>query len=373
MNTSFNQIQKKTIVFMAVIVFLMTSCLATPSSFSANIIPEDAIVFYSVNADNESGIYFARTEDGKADSLIANLPSSINIDCLSVSPDRSEIAFFDLNSLSIFIMNSDGSSIRQVTDDKVGGCPIWASDGNWLGFHDQIHNNNGEIIDTINALNISTKEVTTLPEKANNWFSNFTWIPNTHTIIYTIGEQVSYGGLYEYDLEKNQGGTILDAPNVVEALPSISPDGKKIIYQEVTFGGSPFQNVFIADLTKDGILSPKSMAQTNLNASGNEFVTACCISWSPNSEYFSINLSTMNNSEIFIYNKDGRLNKQLTNTSEWIEGMSTWTGNSKYVVLTRNPTDMTRALNQLIAINLDNNSEKILVSEPDMRFSFASP
>lgn len=369
----FNQKQKEAIMFMAVIIVLLTSCLATQPSFTAGTIPQDAVMFYSVNADSEGGMYFARAEDGSVNSLIANPSSSINIDCLSTSPDGSEIAFFDLKSLSIFIMNSDGSNIRQVTDSKIGGCPIWASDGKWLGFHDQIHNDNGEIIDTINALNISTKEVTTLPEKANNWFSSFTWVPHTHTIIYTIGEQVSYGGLYEYDLEKNQGGTILDNPNVVEAVPSISPDGTKIIYQEVTFFGNPYQNIFIADLTKDGILRPKSIVQTISNASGNTFVTACCISWSPSSEYFSINLSTMNNSEIFIYDKDGQLKKQLTNTSEWIEGASTWTGNSKYIVFTRNPTDMTHALNQLIVIDLDGNSEKILVSEPGMRFSFASP
>lgn len=371
MNILPNRRKKVAAMLMMIIAIWLISCLTTSSSLDVSTIPLDAVVFSATDADSEGAIYIARTANDNIEPVISNLPSSAGVDCPSISPNRKEVAFF--KEMSIFIMNSDGSNIRRVTDQGVGGCPIWSSDGTFIGFHNQIQNENGELIDKINALNLATGEVITLPEKANNWFSRFTWIPQTHKIVYTIGEQISYGGLYEYNLADNQGRTILDNPNVVEAEPFISPDGTKIVYQEVTFSGNSYQNVFIANFTKDGISSPKSIVQTKLGASGNQFATTCCISWSPNSEYFVIQLSTMNNSEMYVYNNDGQLKNQLTDTSEWLEGVPAWTSNGKYIVLTRFPVDMTHALNQLIAINFDNGSEKILVSEPDMSFSWVNP
>lgn len=75
------------------------------------------------------------------------------------SPDNKKIAFYGRDEITgnydIFIMNSDGSEIENLTNDTLQDfSPVWSPDGNWLAFT----RGNSENYD-IWIMNIQTKEM----------------------------------------------------------------------------------------------------------------------------------------------------------------------------------------------------------------------
>lgn len=84
------------------------------------------------------------------------------------SPDDKKIAFYGRDEITgnydIFIMNSDGTDIKNLTNDKLQDfSPVWSPDGNWLAFT----RGNSENYD-IWIINVQTKELrrlTTQPKR----------------------------------------------------------------------------------------------------------------------------------------------------------------------------------------------------------------
>lgn len=84
-----------------------------------------------------------------------------------ISPDGKQIAFYgksEKGNYDIFIMNIDGTSIKNFTDDEIEDySPSWSSDGNWISFT----SGNSANYD-IWKMNVNTKEkirLTTQPKR----------------------------------------------------------------------------------------------------------------------------------------------------------------------------------------------------------------
>lgn len=89
------------------------------------------------------------------------------------SPDNRKIAFYGRDEITgnydIFIMNSDGTNIVNLTNDKLQDfSPVWSPDGNWIAFT----RGNSENYD-IWIMHVETKELrrlTTQPTRDENPF-----------------------------------------------------------------------------------------------------------------------------------------------------------------------------------------------------------
>lgn len=153
----------------------------------------------------------------------------------SWSPDGSKIAFVHnvvvngSGNYEIYVMNSDGSNQRQLTnnagrDDQ----PAWSPDGKTIAF---TRSGDGfSEIWTMPATGGAPTSITKNHGTTNN--SDPSWSPNSRFIVYAGDYTLSDHGIWEVE-----PGGLSPQPitafnnNVYEENPSYSPDGTRIAYQ----------------------------------------------------------------------------------------------------------------------------------------------
>ena len=229
------------------------------------------VVFSSYNDETRS-YDLIRTLDNGEDLQLTN--ANINYYGADWSPDGSQIAYFGASSpQEIFVMNADGTNIRQLTDNKFPDeYPDWSPDGSMIVFH----SGRGDTFDEYD--------------------------------IYLI----------ETDGRVNSERRLTD--NGESYSPSFSPDNRYIAYESFSNG---VRQIFIYDLQTEDVVQVTS-------GNGNFFHPV----WSndpvnPQLAFFS---PRDGKNDIFVINPDGTELSKLTNNFEFDAFHPTWTPNDEYIV-----------------------------------------
>lgn len=163
----------------------------------------------------------------------------------SISPDGKQIAFCSIRDdiyFQIYIMNSDGTSSKRLTNIKTGDAcgPVWAHDGKKIAFYAYAltnPNRNPEIwtMDP-NGSN---------PKKLTEHGVDPSWSPDDKQIVFASSREVLF---HIYSM--NADGTNvkqLTSGKREDANPSWAPDGAAIVYSSEAEGGRRGLFIMAAD------------------------------------------------------------------------------------------------------------------------------
>jgi Tol biopolymer transport system component len=205
--------------------------------------------------------------------IIANLtPDSPGYDAeATLSPDGSKIVFTSMRTgdLELFIMNTDGSEVRQITDDLgYDGGAFFSPDGTQLIFRASRPETDEEIakykslleeglveptdmeLYIVNVDGTGLKQITDLGNA--NWAPYFH--PSGEKIVFSSNHQSERGFPFNIFMI-NVDGTGLEQitfDNTFDSFPMFSYDGTKIVFaSNRNNGGTRATNVFVADWVEE--------------------------------------------------------------------------------------------------------------------------
>lgn len=174
------------------------------------------------------------------------------------SPDGKQIVFgrhhfFEVNRSvsSIWIMNTDGTNLRQITAPVQGfesdSDPSFSPDGQQILFV-RYHGNQGrnqKWWQSTNILNLETGQIRRISDIGTRWPD---WSPDGQQIVFSFNRN-----LWIMDADGNNAHQLLPeqegVTTIVQSRPRWSPDGQQILYTQYEFIGQQVGK-FIADIPK---------------------------------------------------------------------------------------------------------------------------
>jgi Tol biopolymer transport system component len=172
----------------------------------------------------------------------------------SYSHDGKRIVFCSNRDghLNLYIMNADGSGLRQITKTKdcYNGGPFFSPDGARIIFRADRQKKDWLQLYVINADGTGEQQLT--DTQGVNWGP--TWHPDGKHIIYSGADHSNPMARPNYDLyimniESKAVKRVTFAPGA-DVLPVWSPDAKKLMWTSTRDGRLPGAQVFIADFER---------------------------------------------------------------------------------------------------------------------------
>ncbi len=220
-------------------------------SFTTKALPDNPYLF----ASNRDGNYEIYTS-GNTDSTTVQLTFNSNRDWWPrFSPNRLKIAFVSNEQVDpqIYTMNTDGSNIFKVTTLPVVGYHnngigfSWSPDGGHI-----IYANYNKLY-MVDQFGANLTQIATAP--AERHFRETDWSSASNKIVVlTIGENPYDSEIYLMDANGSNMTLLMDnLPGVMES-PSFSPDGNKIVFTrdvsgyEVPSGRQLDSHIFIMNI-----------------------------------------------------------------------------------------------------------------------------
>jgi TolB protein len=145
----------------------------------------------------------------------------------AVSPDGSQIAFMSNRAglRNVFIMNSDGSDVRQLTSQGTNMDPSWSPDGKQIVF---VSNREGPWL--VYTMNPDGGEVTSLKAIALNWQSRPVFSPDGQRIAFASArDDPFYGDIFVMNADGSAPENLTPGA-MAGRYPVWSPDGSTLAF-----------------------------------------------------------------------------------------------------------------------------------------------
>lgn len=230
-----------------------------------------------------------------------------------LSPDGRQVSF--VKSQNLYRMNSDGSGLTQLTDEKQQPKPdstqlYWSPDSRKIARMDFF---SGDVpMQQISIFNWDGRLLKQWRNPGINWSNaNLIWSPDSQRVAYYHTES-SQQDIYLYDLAETAPRNLTRKPGEYNQM-IWSPDGKQIAFQLKTAQGSTLY-VIAVEQTKWIPL----MAQTVKDEVEN-------LTWSPNSQQLAFTVMfNLDYSNLYVVNRDGSGLKPLTFGQNAIVSSPAW-------------------------------------------------
>lgn len=294
MKTSYNSL--------STIIWLLTFSLLIPLSVKAQ--GSDALLF-TWGIDGNREIYVMNPDSSNQLRLTNNTAEDNEP---AWSPDRQQIAFSSNrtgNRFAIFVMNADGSNVRQVTDENRGsfsGSPTWAPDGQSLAY---VSNESG--ISQVHVISLDGSD----PRRITNGPGESidpAWSPDGQWIAYASDAT----GNFEIYIARVNGGEIqqlTNAGNISNESPAWSVDGTHIAYAGNSGNGG---DIYV--MNADG--------SDSRPLAGDEESFAASPTWSQDGQEIAYVLKPRDQTlkpAIFIADQNGMAARQLNNEASEVK------------------------------------------------------
>jgi len=291
-----------------------------PASFklvNAAIDKIQKIAFHS-NRDGNSEIYSIHA-DGTNEKRLTN--NDANDGFPSWSPDGSKVLFQSNregeDDFFIYVMNADGSNVQKIPNTEGGNYAKWSRDGSKIAFFAE-RNGNTEIFlinpDGSNPVNLTNNPAIdetpsfTIDDSKIAFQTNRGAKPS----VVEDGEEARLNyGIYIMNADGSEQTQITDF-EINDENPSISPNGKQVVYQSYIKDG-----LAIVVINTDGKNKKELTVANPPNGSP---------AWSGDGKKIAYDSMKDGNFEIFTMNIDGTDKKQLTFTKGEVENSGAcWT------------------------------------------------
>jgi WD40 repeat protein len=259
---------------------------------------ETGSIVYASDQDGDFEIWVMNTDGSDQRQLTDNDSRDISP---SWSPDGDQIAFVsnrDGND-EIYIMNTDGSDVHRLTNSEASeSFPAWSPDGMEISF-DADRDGNWDIY-VMASDGSEPRRLTDHP--GEDWISS--WSPDGRQILFESKRDRNYE-IYVMDPDGANQRRLTDN-RVLDGFPTFSPDG-----MEIAFTSQQDGNYEIYLMNADG---------TNNKRVTDNPAEDSDPAWSPDGKKLSFVSYRDGNAEIYIMEADGSNIRQLTNN-----GAQNWT------------------------------------------------
>ena len=202
------------------------------------------------------------------------------------------------DDLNIFVMDADGSNVRQLTNlPGFNGYAAWSPDGKRIAFTVNPEKENfGARILVMNTDGSNQTLVTNF----SSWLPH--WSPDSKQLVMESDRDAATAGVSEIYVVGADGSNpvrLTNAPTSIDAMPRWSPDGKRIAFWSNRDG-----NPEIYLMNADG---SNVTRLTNNSANDDRPI------WSPDGKHIAFVSDRDGNFEIYIMSADGLNQTHLTN------------------------------------------------------------
>jgi TolB protein len=275
------------------------------------------IAFASFDALNEgTGDIYTMSPNGR--HLLNLTPDSpADDDFPRWSADGQMIAFYSTRTgpnnptgdQEIFVMNADGSGLRQVTYNTADdGAPAWSPNGDRLVFHRWLDDYTNADLITVRVNGTGERNLTRSPGILDR---QALWSPDGREIVFARDDSGLENDIYTIRPDGSHLRALTATPTD-EEWPNWSPDGKRIAFHADAAMPSEQWDVYV--MCRDGGSPP-----TRLTTAGGYHAV-----WSPDGRKIVFSKELTDNIELFTMRADGSRPKQLIARPESHDNHPDW-------------------------------------------------
>ena len=259
--------------------------------------------------------------DGSGIARLTDLKSGLALGP-SWSPDGRQIAFISLgtgdeDTSSIYVMNADGSNMKQLTDHPPGGWgPSWSPDGRRIAFIGSLGTGD-EDTPAIYVMNADGSGVTRLVDYDDEALAisgtsnlSLSWSPDGRQMAFTsFGTGDEYNSaIYVMNADGSNVRQLTDHTNYAMS-PVWSPDERQIAFTSFGTGDDTTSVIYVTNA--DG----SNVRQLTDNS---EFAGSCLsLSWSPDGQRIAFTSLEEDTWAIYVMNADGSDVTHLADSAGW--------------------------------------------------------